>query len=642
MVLALQAGVVSQELLDALTAVDNKLSSACLFAEYWDTHSERDAWFQQHLSSQLHSLAVPLHQWCCDHSASWARGAVHIPVYSSPPSCQPAAPSSVTTTSVTGSKRRYAAITSNGRHRPQPSSSLPPDGPLSKAAREQEEYQQVLEVTINLVASLGQVPGLLQELSSSTLGPAKQIARLRKIISATAPSAGTLRAHNLSFKRFLMWGSDRKLSPSECFLKTTNIDIADFMEKLAYLGCSVPKSTASSLAWWVKFLDVPASFSLTASVIMAEIKSSRKDHEVKGAVQARPFQLCHMRQVESVCVRATNPVHSALAAWVALLAHAGLRAEDSQRLKVGSCGFTDVAIHGVCRNPKPRGVSNMPWAALRCGVLDEDWGKHAWDNLLSFCSRLQLDFVLPGVSGDFSSLDWSRWATKNEQVASLWFVLTHPQGIAPLSEELAFQFTPHSPRFFYTSVGSTFGFSVSERCAFGNWAEGSNMPKRYDSSFCGEQLTRRGELLGLLQAGWSPPNVNAPGLPRAPSGAIGIPRTPTGKPILFGNCAPHPGASAPLSPDVFRRLSSSAFAGLLRFHRSDLGDRKLHVAKSENSKIAKCGFLLPSSSAVAISDLDRLIGEGVTLCGHACFNTTCSLATVLKGGADCDKTSRHG
>ena len=252
--------------------------------------------------------------------------------------------------------------------------------------------------------------------------------------------------------------------------------------------------------------------------------------------------------------------------------------------------------------------------------------------ILSFCSRLQLDFVLPGVSGDFSSLDWSRWATKNEHVASLWFVLSHPQGIAPLSEELAFQFTLHSPRFFYTSVGSTFGFSVSERCAFDNWAEGSNMPKRYDSSFCGEQLTRRGELLGLLQAGSSPPNVNAPGLTRAPSGAIGIPRTPTGKPILFGHCAPNPGASAPLSPDVFRRLSSSAFAGLLRFHRSDLGDRKLIVAKSENSKIAKCGFLLPSSSAVAISGLDRLIGEGVTLCGHACFNTTCSLIVTKHHG----------
>ena len=130
MVLALQAGVVSQELLDALTAVDDKLSSACLFAEYWDTHSDRDAWLQQHLSSQLHSLVVPLHQWCCEHSASWARGAVHIPVFSSPPSFQPTAPSSSTTTGVTGSKRRYAAITSGGRHRQQPSSSLPPDGPL--------------------------------------------------------------------------------------------------------------------------------------------------------------------------------------------------------------------------------------------------------------------------------------------------------------------------------------------------------------------------------------------------------------------------------------------------------------------------------------------------------------------------------
>ena len=59
-----------------------------------------------------------------------------------------------------------------------------------------------------------------------------------------------------------------------------------------------------------------------------------------------------------------------------------------------------------------------------------------------------------------------------------------------------------------------------------NWSEGSTMPKRYDSSFCGEQSTRRGELLGLLQAGWSPPTANAPGLPRAPSGVVGIPRTP--------------------------------------------------------------------------------------------------------------------
>ena len=103
-VLALQAGLVSQELLGALTAVDDDLCSACLFAEYWDTHSDRDAWLRQHLSSQFHSLAVPLHQWCCEQSASWARGAVHIPVFPSPASCKPTATSSFTTTGGNGSK----------------------------------------------------------------------------------------------------------------------------------------------------------------------------------------------------------------------------------------------------------------------------------------------------------------------------------------------------------------------------------------------------------------------------------------------------------------------------------------------------------------------------------------------------------
>ena len=59
-----------------------------------------------------------------------------------------------------------------------------------------------MEVTLNLIASLGQLPGLIQELNSSTLCSVGQVSRLRKIISTTAPSVGTLRAHNLSFKRF--------------------------------------------------------------------------------------------------------------------------------------------------------------------------------------------------------------------------------------------------------------------------------------------------------------------------------------------------------------------------------------------------------------------------------------------------------
>ena len=60
--------------------------------------------------------------------------------------------------------------------------------------------------------------------------------------------------------------------------------------------------------------------------------------------------------------------------------------------------------------------------------------------------------------------------------------------------------------------------------------------------------------------------------------------------------------------------------------------RNLRTLKSPNAVF--CYLLLV---LLLSPDLDRLIGEGVTLCGQACFNTTCSLATVLKGGADCDQ-----
>ena len=262
MVLALQAGLVSQELLGALTAVDDDLCSACLFAEYWDTHSDRDAWLRQHLASQFHSLAVLLHQWCCEQSASWARGAVHIPAFRSPVSCKTTAPSSFATAGGNGSKRRHAAITSGGRHRQRQSSSQPPDGPLlSKAAREHEEYQQVLEVTLNLISVVGPLTWTHSgaQLFHIVFGRASLLAFAK---SFRQPRHQLVRFEHITCRSsgFCCGGADRKLSPSECFLKAANIDVPVFMEKLAAPGSSVPKSTASSLAWWVKFLDVPASF----------------------------------------------------------------------------------------------------------------------------------------------------------------------------------------------------------------------------------------------------------------------------------------------------------------------------------------------------------------------------------------------
>ena len=127
-------------------------------------------------------------------------------------------------------------------------------------------------------------------------------------------------------------------------------------------------------------------------------------------------------------------------------------------------------------------------------------------------------------------------------------------------------------------------------------AEGSNMPKRYDSSFCGDQLTRRGELHGLLQAGWSPPNVNAPGLPRAPSGAIGIPRTPTGKPILF----------APVRrTQVLALLCHQMFFGVCLLQHLQV----CYASIAPNLEIASCllqNLDTPKSPSAVVSSLPAL------------------------------------
>ena len=245
----------------------------------------------------------------------------------------------------------------------------------------------------------------------------------------------------------------------------------------------------------------------------------------------------------------------------------------------GCPGHCDTLTGGTLYTPD--GSKKLPMA-LRCGVLDEDWG------------------------------------------------------IAPLNEELALHFMPHSPRFFYTSVGSTFGFSVSERCAFGNWAEGCNMPKRYDSSFCGEQLTRRGELLGFLQAGLVASQCKCAWIATC-SLRCNWNTTYSHWQSQFYLATVRRNK---VLAHLFHQRSSSV---CLHQHSQvcyvfialTLVIANFMLPKSKNSKICKCGFLLPFSSAVTISDLDRLIDEGVTLCGHACFNTTCSLATVLKGGADC-------
>ena len=478
--LAAQAGVVDEALFLAICESEAALSSASFLAEFWDSDDECAAWAAANMPANLCSRFGDIHAWCVSQSAAWAHGAVGTPSWApfhTMPSetVEPALPRAA-------KNQCYASVPLKPHVSVAPAPAPPQklaDSAMSKRCFEELEYDKALSITVKLAYQIGACSKLMMDLQSSSLPPDVQLSRLKKVIRTQSPAAGSLRGHSLAFRRLVDWGGNFGHDVEKPFLMN-NIEASAFLEHVATLGVTVPQATASSLKWWLATFNVGAGFDLRSSIIRAEIKAPMRDSG-HAAQRAKPFELAQMEQVESVCCRALSPVHKGMAGWVANLAHAGLRGEDAQRLVPQSGVLSPDAIGGVCRKPKPHGVINMQWAALRSGVLDEDWGLHAWEHLFGTVHRLGLDFTLPGITDDMNGFIWSRHANKHEQVMVVRFVLTHPEGAKPVRAENVLEFTPHSPRFFYDSVGSSFGFSEDERRNFGNWAKGSAMPARYDA-----------------------------------------------------------------------------------------------------------------------------------------------------------------
>ena len=210
------------------------------------------------------------------------------------------------------------------------------------------------------------------------------------------------------------------------------------------------------------------------------------------------------------------------------------------------------------------------------------------------------------------------------------FIVTHPQGSMPISLEEALAFAPHSPRFFYGFVGSAFGFSEDERRNFGNWAKSNAMPARYDTTVCGEQLVRRGELLGLLYSGWSPPPEGVPGLPRTPIFRCWLPRTFSAASLSIPDHSllEQRGLKRVALDDgsmlsrFQRRLNPKTSLGsvLLAPAQSSLGDRTVHRVKSKAAGLLRtsCDFSVMSQGAVC-EHAKQLCGQRYRTCGRYCF-----------------------
>ena len=169
------------------------------------------------------------------------------------------------------------------------------------------------------------------------------------------------------------------------------------------------------------------------------------------------------------------------------------------------------------------------------------------DNLLSICSRLQLDFVPSWCYRRFSHpLIGIVGPRKNEQVASLWFVLTNPQGIAPLSEEHALQF--YAP---FAQVSSTHQLDLLLASQFLNAAllaiglKAATCQKGTIQVFCGERfietrLIARGATSWLVASHCKCAWIATCSLRCSWYTTY----SPLASQFYLANCAPHPGASA--------------------------------------------------------------------------------------------------
>ena len=152
---------------------------------------------------------------------------------------------------MTGSKRRYAAITSGGRHRRQtvPLLCLPMDHCYPKQHGSKKNTKNVLEVTLNLISIVGTTtwtPSRTQ-LVHFVFGEANR-APLQKSFLQPRHQPALFEHTTCPLKRFLVVGfRQENFHRPECFLKNyqyRRLPISWRSWRASVV--SVPKSTASS------------------------------------------------------------------------------------------------------------------------------------------------------------------------------------------------------------------------------------------------------------------------------------------------------------------------------------------------------------------------------------------------------------
>ena len=166
--------------------------------------------------------------------------------------------------------------------------------------------------------------------------------------------------------------------------------------------------------------------------------------------------------------------------------------------------------------------AKVPWAALGIGFSGNDWVAE-WLSCLARADLPGADFVLLTPSADLSSFKGK--IAKYDHFSNMMRVLlsTPPNPMDPRS---AMQYTPHSWRHLYPTVGRQLQLPDATLDEVGHWECGSEMPKMYDSTACVSELLGKSRIANAVAKGWRPVEAGCIPAPEPASFAVSIPSAP--------------------------------------------------------------------------------------------------------------------
>ena len=139
----------------------------------------------------------------------------------------------------------------------------------------------------------------------------------------------------------------------------------------------------------------------------------------------------------------------------------------------------------------------VPWAALRLGLRNRDWGKD-WLAAMAEANLPGNDFVILAPNKE--------WTGFKERIADFYDAQAAMRALlimGGMDATAAMEFSCHSWRHLYPTAGRQLDLNPDHINSMGHWAHGSGMAAKYDSMACVSELVQKVKVRDAFVGGWA-------------------------------------------------------------------------------------------------------------------------------------------